>query len=103
MTNAEINRRIAEMCGWKPAPKHADKWWEMRHGMGDHPDYCTDLNAGVKACRVLGYDYFIEMAAGVCRARCKPSGPLTHWPISSERDAVPASALARAIVAAGGE
>lgn len=64
MTNEELNRRVGELCGWKPytgfqtiaymwAPGHVSNvvpnWTRTRNDevdfLIDHLDYCRDLNA----------------------------------------------------------
>jgi hypothetical protein len=39
----QINQRIAEACGWKPAPR--GRWKLNEHVERFRPDYLNDLNA----------------------------------------------------------
>lgn len=61
MTNEQINRAIAEACGWKYVsddPDYCDYWLSPK---GDkiaatlirYPNYCNDLNAMAEAEKVL--------------------------------------------------
>lgn len=84
MTNEQINRAIAEACGWTDihdsGPWHNHKLWgyppELQ-GQGGNaykymPDYCTDLNAMHEAEATLGKSlYRMEaqlkrMAGAIC-------------------------------------
>lgn len=57
MTNDQINRAIAEACGWNNKPV------VRTNGKGsvwvtEWPDYCSDLNAMHEAEKVLSDDQF---------------------------------------------
>ena len=54
MTNQEINKAIAEACGWHEEPEpegsyNATAWWHKGDRYPSNampvPDYCNDLNA----------------------------------------------------------
>ena len=54
MTDEQINQRIAEACGWKPAPR--GRWKLNERVERFRPDYLNDLNAMNEAEKVLtGY------------------------------------------------
>jgi hypothetical protein len=48
----QINQRIAEACGWKPAPR--GRWKLNEHVERFRPDYLNDLNAMHEAERTMG-------------------------------------------------
>lgn len=53
MTNEQINRAIAEACGWNGRPVvHTDG--KGSAWVREYPDYCSDLNAMHEAEKVLG-------------------------------------------------
>ena len=53
MTDEQINRAIAEACGWKPDKRGIG--WLSPHGYyAPEPNYCADLNAMHEAEKVLG-------------------------------------------------
>ena len=64
MTNDEINKAIAEACGWKFIPEYChgeDQPPEFttvttdgKHLCGYYPDYLNDLNAMHEAEKILG-------------------------------------------------
>jgi len=47
----QINQRIAEACGWKPAPR--GRWKLNEHVERFRPDYLNDLNAMHEAVKSL--------------------------------------------------
>jgi hypothetical protein len=49
MTDEQINRAIAKMCGW-----FYYDGWHHPDGRAELPDYCTDLNAMHEAENHLG-------------------------------------------------
>ncbi len=52
MTDEQINRAIAEACGW--TPDNRGLGWLSPHGYyAPEPDYCSDLNAMHEAEKVL--------------------------------------------------
>lgn len=82
MTNDQINRAIAEVCGWTDihdsGPWHNHKLWGYPPelpGQGGNaykyiPDYCADLNEmheAEKACRVDRNWIYLNELDLVCR------------------------------------
>lgn len=79
MTNEQINRQIAEACGWTnihdSGPWHHHKIWgypPMQPGQGGNtynylPDYCNDLNAMHEAEATLTEDQLWIMARQIER------------------------------------
>lgn len=53
MTNEQINRAIAEVCGWKEG---VERYVQNLPLLKAPPDYCTDLNAMHEAEKVLTDD-----------------------------------------------
>jgi hypothetical protein len=51
MTDEQINRAIAKMCGW-----FYYDGWHHPDGRAELPDYCTDLNAMHEAEKMLTYE-----------------------------------------------
>ena len=51
MTDEQINQRIAEACGWKPAPR--GRWKLDERVERFRPDYLNDLNAMHEAVKSL--------------------------------------------------
>lgn len=67
MSDDEINKAIAEACGWKPS-------------VGCHPDYCVDLNAMHQAEKVIaeiGVNKWWEYAGNILRRNPTPFGAET--------------------------
>ena len=58
MTDEQINQRIAEACGWKPAPR--GRWKLNERVERFRPDYLNDLNAMHEAEKIMSYDEFDE-------------------------------------------
>ena len=54
MTDEQINQRIAEACGWKPAPR--GRWKLNERVERFRPDYLNDLNAMHEAEETLMHD-----------------------------------------------
>ena len=54
MTDEQINQRIAEACGWKPAPR--GRWKLNERVERFRPDYLNDLNAMHEAEKLLTED-----------------------------------------------
>jgi hypothetical protein len=55
MTNQQINRAIAEACGWKES---VERYVQNLPLMKAPPDYCNDLNAMHEAEKTLTDDQF---------------------------------------------
>lgn len=58
MKEEEINKRIAEACGWKQSERNIAHWHHVSEPYShmlfrDLPNYCADLNAMHKAENVL--------------------------------------------------
>jgi hypothetical protein len=66
----QINQRIAEACGWKPAPR--GRWKLNEHVERFRPDYLNDLNAMHEAVKSLPQNlkprYFAYLCAVVSGA-----------------------------------
>ena len=67
MTNEEINKIIAEYCGWKYEFNGNDEdpeWYWIPpnnpDGNGTAPDYCNDLNEMREVERLLDDDQWLE-------------------------------------------
>ena len=67
MINEEINKAIAEYCGWKREFNGNDEdpeWYWIPpnnpDGNGTPPDYCNDLNEMREAERLLDDDQWLE-------------------------------------------
>ena len=67
MTNEEINKDIAEYCGWKYEFNGNDEdpeWYWIPpnnpDGNGTAPDYCNDLNEMREVERLLDDDQWLE-------------------------------------------
>ena len=54
MTDEQINQRIAEACGWEPAPR--GRWKLNERVERFRPDYLNDLNAMNEAEKTLDYN-----------------------------------------------
>lgn len=68
MTNHQINRAIAEACGWKPTTDGGICWDCNGDPIVTPPDYCNDLNAMHEAEKTLGdrldlYREFLRLIA----------------------------------------
>ncbi len=59
MTDEQINRAIAEACGWKEG---VERYVQNLPLMKAPPDYCTDLNAMHEAEGTLNEDQLWQMA-----------------------------------------
>lgn len=58
MTNDQINRAIAEACGWKPKRQTKLTRMGFRVSYENTPNYCEDLNAMHEAEKTLTNDQF---------------------------------------------
>lgn len=73
MTNDQINRAIAEACGWEEG---VERYVQNLPLMKAPPDYCTDLNAMHEAEKVLTddqfkwYTYWVEKLMPETKYRC---------------------------------
>lgn len=56
MTNEQINRAIAEACGWKPKRQTMFTRMGFRVSYENTPNYCEDLNAMHEAEKSLTDD-----------------------------------------------
>lgn len=70
---AEINRGVAEACGYtRKSYGYSDDpyygrsemfhWFDKQGEIAIPPDYCSSLDAGVEACRVLGLAPVIDFS-----------------------------------------
>lgn len=97
MTNDQINRAIAEACGWEEitdsvAPeefqRRASGMLRDKHGnrtpLKQIPDYCTDLNAMHEAEKTLTddqfkwYTYWVEKLMPETKYRCYLCATASH-------------------------
>ena len=83
MTDQEINKAIAEACGWKEVEPwlNGDRCFELNQSacgyqIGDLPDYCNCLNAMHEAEKMLADEDWIEYHA-ILR---KIFGPIRNVP-----------------------
>ena len=81
MTNQEINKAIAETCGWNQKSSHfggSEGIWTDPSGI-DHtkfPDYCSDLNAIQKVVKAMPdhlkdtyIDWLYDLSVNLCSSQ----------------------------------
>jgi len=69
MTDEQINKEIAEACGWVYAPEDLrDFPWQDEQGevYTSYPNYCNDLNAMHEAEKILNSAQRIIYADQIC-------------------------------------
>jgi len=107
-TDAEINRVIAEWCGWRLIPSHdiyisgqtqaVPEEWESPNGdyHDELPNYCGDLNACHEAESKLPVEYQMKAAVYVYNNH-RPKGAKASWTMYHAAARQRAEALVRTI------
>lgn len=95
MTNEEINKIIAEYCGWKYEFNGNDEdpeWYWIPpnnpDGNGTPPDYCNDLNAMAKAEDLLSNEQlqtYFSVLRPVVESTAKPGRGYVFTAKASQR------------------